>query len=201
MIKSNSRILTITSVGIAAALIACSDNKESKLVKEAEDRLALLGKEEVKKPKPVEDKATATDGNEATAPEILEKAITDGKAAYITCQACHQPTGAGLPSMFPPLLKSDWVNGLSNDELAAIVIRGLSGEIIVNGEKYGNAPMSPLGAVMDDQKIADVLTYVKNSFENDGGYVSPDEVKAVRDASKGKPMLTAADIKGLENLK
>jgi len=102
MIKSNSRILTITSVGIAAALIACSDNKESKLVKEAEDRLALLGKEEVKKPKPVEDKATATDGNEATepanagnqqvqvAPEILEKAITDGKAAYITCQACHQ---------------------------------------------------------------------------------------------------------------
>jgi len=82
-----------------------------------------------------------------------------------------------------------------------VINRGLSGEIIVNGEKYGNAPMSPLGAVMDDQKIADVLTYVKNSFENDGGYVSPDEVKAVRDASKGKPMLTAADIKGLENLK
>ena len=134
--------------------------------------------------------------------EVLKKAIENGKAAYATCAACHQPTGAGLPNVFPSLVKSDWVNKLDNKTLASIIIRGLSGPNKINGKDFpGNAPMAPLGAALDDQKIADVLTYVKNSFENDGGFVSPEEVKAARAESTGKPMLTMKDIKFPEEKK
>jgi len=128
---------------------------------------------------------------------VLKKAIEDGKASYVTCQACHQATGAGLAPVFPPLAKSDWVNKLDNEALIKIVLLGMQGESTVNGVKYGATPMAPLGALLDDQKVADVLTYVKNSFENEGGYVSAEEVKVVREATKGKPMLDAKELQAL----
>ena len=127
--------------------------------------------------------------------ETLAKAIADGEKAYLTCSACHQATGKGIPNAFPPLAKSEWVNKLDNDKLIQIVLLGLQGEVTVIGEKY-NLAMAPLGAVLDDQKIADALTYVKNAWENDGGYVSAEEVKTVREAVEGKPMLTAKDFEG-----
>lgn len=130
---------------------------------------------------------------EKVAEEVLKKAIEDGKTAYATCSACHQPTGAGIPGAFPPLVKSNWVNDLDNEELIKIVLYGLQGEIEVNDVKYTSV-MTPLSAVLKDQQVADVLTYVKNSFENEGGYVSPKEVEEVRAANTGQGMLTAADI-------
>ena len=124
----------------------------------------------------------------------LKKAIADGKTAYATCAACHQPTGAGIPPVFPPLVKSNWVNELDNDQLIKIVLLGLQGEVTVNGTKF-NGMMMPLALVLKDQQLADVLTYVKNSFENKGGMVTAAEVAKVRAATVGKPILKQADIK------
>ena len=92
------------------------------------------------------------------------------------CGACHQPTGQGLPNVFPPLAGSDFLNADKNRAIK-IVINGRQGELIVNGRKFNNSmPQFPLG----DDDIANVLTFVYNSFGNAGLEVAPEEVKVLR---------------------
>lgn len=92
------------------------------------------------------------------------------------CAACHQPTGMGRPNVFPPLAGSDFLNA-NKSRAIGVVIHGRQGEIIVNGQKFNNSmPSFPL----TDDDIANVLTYVYNSFGNSGLEVTPAEVKAVR---------------------
>ncbi len=92
------------------------------------------------------------------------------------CAACHQPTGMGLPKMFPPLAGSDYLNADKN-RAVKIVIFGRQGEVVVNGQKFNNSmPLFPL----TDQDVANVLTFVYNSFGNSGLEVTPEEVKVLR---------------------
>ena len=92
------------------------------------------------------------------------------------CAACHQPTGLGQPNIFPPLAGSDFLNA-DKKRAIRIVISGRQGEVVVNGMKFNNnMPSFPLS----DQDIANVLTFVYNSFGNSGLEVKPEEVKAVR---------------------
>ena len=92
------------------------------------------------------------------------------------CAACHQPTGRGLPNVFPPLAGSDFLNA-DKARAVKLVIHGRQGEVVVNGLKFNNnMPAFPLS----DQDIANVLTYVYNSFGNAGLEVTPDEVKTLR---------------------
>jgi nitrite reductase (NO-forming) len=94
-----------------------------------------------------------------------------------TCSTCHQLEGQGLASVFPPLAKSDFL--MADPERSIhIVLTGLSGEVVVNGQKYNNV-MPPLGN-FTDHEIADVLTFVRNSFGNQGEPISPEQVAAVR---------------------
>lgn len=92
------------------------------------------------------------------------------------CAACHQPTGQGRPNVFPPLAGSDFLNADKNRAIQ-IVIRGRQGEVVVNGMTFNNSmPSFPLS----DQDIANVLTFVYNSFGNSGLEVTPEEVKTLR---------------------
>jgi mono/diheme cytochrome c family protein len=103
--------------------------------------------------------------------------LAAGKALFTTiCAACHQPTGQGIPSRFPPLARSDFLN--SNKERAiGVLLHGLQGELVVNGMKFNNSmPLLPLS----DEQIAAALTFVYNSFGNSGKDVTPEEVKTVR---------------------
>ena len=103
---------------------------------------------------------------------LMEK----GKRVYTqVCFACHQGEGQGLPGVFPPLAKSDY---LMADKSRAItsLIKGLSGPITVNGQAY-NGVMPP--AMLSDEQLANVLTYVRNSWGNSGDVVTIDEVKKV----------------------
>lgn len=113
-------------------------------------------------------------------PAGLKAAIARGKTVYEnTCLACHQPDGSGVPNMNPPLVKTKWVLG-DKKALAKIVLKGLQGgEIDIDGDKFHN-PMPPLESVLSDQEIADVLTYVRNSFGNKASLVTVAEVKALR---------------------
>ena len=102
--------------------------------------------------------------------------IEKGKRIYAqTCFACHQAEGQGLPGVFPPLAKSDY---LMADKARAIrgVIKGQSGEIIVNGQKY-NGVMPPV--LLTDEQIAHVLTFVRNAWGNTGDIVTVEEVQKV----------------------
>ena len=103
------------------------------------------------------------------------------------CITCHQANGKGLDaSGFPPLDKSPWV--LENDDrLIKLTLKGLIGPIEVSGKKYpGQVPMTPFGEMLKDQEVADVLTYVKNSFGNKGNPISADQVKKIRESIKNK---------------
>ena len=100
-----------------------------------------------------------------------------GRRLFISiCAACHQPTGKGLPNVFPPLAGSDFLNADKNRAIG-IIIHGRHGEVVVNGLKFNNSmPSFPLS----DQNVANVLTFVYNSFGNSGLEVTPEEVKSVR---------------------
>ena len=116
-----------------------------------------------------------------------------GAAVYArTCIACHQPTGMGLPPVFPPIANAPIVVG--NPELPIkFILQGLMGPITVNGTTY-NSMMPPVVGVTDGD-IADVLTYVRQSFGNKGNPVSADQVKAVRAATAGRTaMWTTAEL-------
>ncbi len=101
----------------------------------------------------------------------------NGETVYLkTCVACHQADGGGISGSFPPLAKSDY---LADKERAILqVIKGKSGEMVVNGTTYNGAmPPQPL----NDEEVAAVLTYVYSSFGNTGTPVTVAEVKAVRE--------------------
>ena len=106
----------------------------------------------------------------------------------LACIACHQATGEGLPGAFPPLAKSDYL--LSQPERAVgIVVRGLTGEVTVNNVTYNS--VMPAMSQLSDQQIADVLTYVLNTWGNKGGAISVARVAAERAAAQ-KEGITAA---------
>jgi mono/diheme cytochrome c family protein len=111
------------------------------------------------------------------APKTKAEKIESGRKLFTSiCAACHQPTGQGLPNVFPPLAGSDFLNADKNRAIK-IVINGRQGEVIVNGRKFNNSmPKFPLG----DDDIANVLTFVYNSFGNAGLEVQPGEVKELR---------------------
>ena len=105
--------------------------------------------------------------------------IEKGKATYMqTCFVCHQPNGIGVPGQIPPLAKSDFLASLSKDDYIRGVLMGRTGQITVNGKTY-NGTMVPLN-YLNDEQVANVLTYVRNSFGNSGEAVSVEEVTRVR---------------------
>jgi mono/diheme cytochrome c family protein len=103
--------------------------------------------------------------------------IQQGRRLFTSiCAACHQPSGLGRPNVFPPLAGSDFLNA-DKTRAISLVIFGRQGEVLVNGLKYNNnMPSFPL----TNQDIANVLTYVYNSFGNSGLEVTAAEVKAQR---------------------
>lgn len=106
--------------------------------------------------------------------------VLDGKALFASnCAACHQVTGTGVPSVFPPLNKSHYVTSDNIERIAAISLYGLHGEIEVNGTKY-NSVMAPLGGVLDDKKLAAILTYIRGAWDNKAGAVAPEAIAATR---------------------
>jgi mono/diheme cytochrome c family protein len=97
------------------------------------------------------------------------------------CSTCHQPDGRGLSaSLFPPIVGTPWVLG-SEERLIKLVLKGLLGPIEVLGREYpGQVPMTPYEGMLNDNEIAAVLTYVRNSFGNQAPAIRPDKVKEVR---------------------
>lgn len=127
-----------------------------------------------------------TTGLEGTALEQFKRgAVIYDREGF--CVTCHQADGKGLnASGFPPLNESRWVTG-SEERLIKLTLNGLLGPIEVKGVKYpGQVPMTPFGGMLDDQEVADVLTYVRNSFGNKAPAISATKVKEIRDAIDSK---------------
>ncbi|MEO7359256.1 MAG: cytochrome c [Gemmatimonadaceae bacterium] len=111
----------------------------------------------------------------------ISSTLSGAQIYAMTCAACHQATGAGLPSQFPPLAPSDFVTG-NEQRLIHIVLRGLTGEVEVEGEMF-KGEMPGWAPALNDTQVASVLTYLRKSFGNAAPPVTPDRVAAVRTAS------------------
>lgn len=100
-----------------------------------------------------------------TLPDQEMKESTErGKEVYaLYCQNCHMEDGNGMPGVNPPLAKADFMKKPAKT-LINIILKGESGEVVVNGTKY-NVPM-PSMEYLTDKQIADVLNYSKNSWGN-----------------------------------
>ncbi len=96
------------------------------------------------------------------------------------CLVCHQADGNGVPGMHPSLRNTEWVTG-DKERLIRIVLEGMRGEIEVNGQIF-NHVMPPVPQLNATQ-IADVLTFVRQSFGNDAPAITVEEVQKVIDGS------------------
>ena len=112
---------------------------------------------------------------------ISAVSLLKGKAVYTQyCLSCHQVDGGGVDGMNPTLSKTTWVLG-DKTRLTKVLLNGLQG-VDIDGEEYNN--VMPSQDYLTDQQMADVLTYVRNSFGNKASAVTLAEVKAVRVAGK-----------------
>jgi len=112
----------------------------------------------------------------------LALSIANGKVVYTqNCATCHQVDGHGVPNMNPPLIQTSYVLG-DKTKLIKIVLNGFSEDVEINGNTYSNVMASH--DFLKDQEIADVLTYIRNSFGNKASAVSAAMVKSLRAAKK-----------------
>jgi len=124
--------------------------------------------------------------------------LAQGKKNYdMICGVCHGPDGMGKPNQAPPLAGSEWVNTKGFERLAHIPLTGLNGPLQVEGKDW-NLSMAPMGAALSDADLANVLTYIRESWSNKASPVTADEVKAVRAKLGARPQpLDAEQLKAL----
>jgi nitrite reductase (NO-forming) len=115
----------------------------------------------------------------------LEQQVKAGEALFAgTCSVCHQANGQGIEGVFPPLAGSDL---LAKDPHRAphIVLNGLTGPVTVNGKSYTSV-MPPMSQLNDDE-LANILTYVTHSWGNSGYRYSASELAETRKKTNRPP--------------
>lgn len=125
-------------------------------------------------------------------PELLSKEFPKGAALFASsCQTCHAVDGNGISSLAPPLNKSEWVTG-KKDKLIAIVLYGLTGPVKVNGYLYeapevsADMPGIAHSDEISDDDVAQVLSFIRGSWQNNAVKVNVEEVTKVRSLYKGR---------------
>ena len=121
-----------------------------------------------------------------------EQVVADGKKSFQqVCAACHQNTGLGVPGTYPPLAGSEWVHG--NDErVIRILLHGLNGAVEVEGKTF-NGAMPAFGKVTgggynwNEEKISQVLTYIRQEWGNKSEPITKDQVAEVLAKEKARP--------------
>lgn len=111
------------------------------------------------------------------------KAVPGSQVYNTYCSACHQRNGKGDGNRFPPLGGSEWVVG-DKKRLMRVVLNGLDEPIEVKGKPYNN--LMPAHAFLKDEDIAEVLSYIRQNFNNNVRSITPEEVKKVRESLKKK---------------
>ena len=107
--------------------------------------------------------------NISSATWTKEQLMTKGEEVSSRCVACHGVEGKGIPGVFPAITGSAIAAG-PIDEHISIVMFGKAGTAMV---AFANQ--------LDDEELAAVITYQRNSFGNDSGdVVLPSDIKAKR---------------------
>lgn len=123
--------------------------------------------------------------------------IVLGRSVYNqVCASCHQATGLGLPPAFPPLAGSEWVLG-SEERVVRLVLHGLQGPIKVKGVDYNSVmpAMGPgSGFNLSPERVAAVLTFIRQEWGNAAPAVSAAKVTEVRGKEGNRGAWTVAEL-------
>ncbi len=132
--------------------------------------------------------------DDGAAVDPFQTAMKKGANGYAVCGGCHQGAGQGIPGQFPPLAGSEWVLG-GTERLVRVVQHGLTGAITVKGQGF-NTPggMQAFGAAMSAGDLANVLTYVRNSFGNEAPMITKEMVEKVRSTEKRASQWTMTEL-------
>ncbi|WP_166822783.1 PVC-type heme-binding CxxCH protein [Thalassoroseus pseudoceratinae] len=99
------------------------------------------------------------------------------------CATCHLTSGQGNGVVYPPLVGSPWVNG-SEERLIKLALHGMWGKMQVRGKVYdparGVPPMTAFRDLLNDKDMADVLTFVRNTWGNKATPIDAATVAKVR---------------------
>jgi mono/diheme cytochrome c family protein/glucose/arabinose dehydrogenase len=99
------------------------------------------------------------------------------------CSTCHQPNGQGMKGIYPPLTTNPWLTG--NDErLIKFVLKGLWGSFEIGNQLFDPAkgvPPMPGFGFLNNEEVAAVLNYIRNSFGNETPFITPEQVARVRE--------------------
>lgn len=113
----------------------------------------------------------------------LYRGKVTASVVYATyCVSCHQNNGKGDGNRFPPVAQSEWVNG-DKSKLISVILNGLQGPVKVKGLSY-NEVMPAHGSFLNNEQIAEVLTYIKSNFGNTPEVVTAKEVEIVRQSNQ-----------------
>ncbi len=135
----------------------------------------------------------ATPRETPLSPAELQRVASGREVFAMYCAPCHQLTGTGAPNLAPPLVGSEWVSG-ATEPLIRIVLHGVYGPIQVAGKTW-NLAMPGLGAsgVLDDDRVAAVLSYVRHAWGDGVGLVDPAQVTTVRQATTARTLPWTAE--------
>ena len=116
-----------------------------------------------------------------------------GKAPYeLYCGACHAPDGKGISEgQFPPLAKSKWIKGRP-ERIIEVVLHGLQGKLEVAGKKY-DLVMPPHKDSLKDDQIADIISYVRSSWDHKESAVTKEQIAAMRKSTAKQKDMWKAD--------
>jgi mono/diheme cytochrome c family protein len=115
--------------------------------------------------------------------KLVVASAARGKTVYLQrCMVCHQADGGGVPKLNAPLDASTAVNGSDIAKLVKYIVKGLNDRIEIDGEIYSNA--MPAADDLNDQQIADVLTFIRSNWSNKAGPVTLTQVKQTRSKLK-----------------
>ena len=121
--------------------------------------------------------------------EIDQIVLASGRQKYLNlCANCHGTQGEGMSRFAPPLKHSEWVTG-DKEKLAMILLHGMEGPIVVNGKEYGIPeilPNMPSFSTLQNEDIAAISTYIRNSWGNSAEAISNGTVGKIRFRTQGK---------------
>jgi mono/diheme cytochrome c family protein len=128
-----------------------------------------------------------------------DRMLVRGKQVYEqVCALCHGVDGNGKPGQAPTFVGSEWVLTGNAGQLIRIPLQGLNGPITVKGEVW-NLAMPAMGAALPDDDLAALLSYMRTAWGNQASLITPEQVKAVREATKGRSQpWTATELKAVQ---
>jgi cytochrome c551 len=121
--------------------------------------------------------STKSESTSTSSSTKFEQYFIQGEQLYIkNCSNCHQKTGAGLGLLYPPLKQSDFMTN-NLEQVICLIRNGKDGELIVNGKSYNQS--MPAIPSLTDLEIAEIATYIYNSWENEHGIIEVQDVSKI----------------------